>query len=199
LTTLSRTNSWQQATNSSDEQLDRRSDRWPEAAVAELREKAHKLDARRRSFVRGIRTLLLWRCREARRGPGGSPVHLLPEEVLFQVVLLACEDSGVRDDWRRCFAEIGEQASVQTTYSHRLRALSAWTTASSDVDEEKRELLLQQLSGQYDEARAALARLRRAGDKAEWAARPHARALRAVQEFVAAARPVLYGCGEDGE
>ena len=128
----------------------------------------------------------------------------------------------MRDDWRRCFAEIGEQASVQTTYSHRLRALSAWTTASSDVDEEKRELLLQQLSGQYDEARAALARLRRAGDKAgpapssgraadfslnvlrtflqaEWAARPHARALRAVQEFVAAARPVLYGCGEDGE
>ena len=36
---LSRTNSWQEATNSSDEQLDRRSDRWPEAAVAELRER----------------------------------------------------------------------------------------------------------------------------------------------------------------
>lgn len=42
---LSRTNSWQEATNSSDEQLDRRSDRWPEAAVAELREKARHLGA----------------------------------------------------------------------------------------------------------------------------------------------------------
>ena len=35
--------------------------------------------------------------------------------------------------------------SPPKTYSHRLRALSAWTAAPLDVDEEKRELLLQQL------------------------------------------------------
>ena len=191
-------------------QIGRRQDRWPPAAIEELRQMARALDVRRRTFIASIRQLLLWRQRESSAsgaaGGGHHPVCLLPEEVLFSIVLLSCGDAGVRSDWQRCFDDIGEHAAIENKYQQRLRALSKWAAqpaahgptapkrdAAAAERERERDKRLQQLNDEYDEADAAAARLRRGEKKAAWVARPHARALRAVEVFLHAARPVLYG------
>ena len=203
--------------NSTARRIGRKADRWPPAAVEELRQMSRTLDVRRRSFVATIRQLLMWRQRESSASGGAAssgvghrhhPICLLPEEVLFSIVLLACDDAGVRADWKRCFDDIGEQTAVENRYRQRLRALSRWaaqpavpttsgpsaaTAAAAAAAEREHDRRLHQLSDEYDEADATAARLRRGEKRAAWVARPHARALKAVETFLRAARPVLYG------
>ena len=149
--------------------------------VAELEERARRLDQQRRMFTAVALQLLLWRQRAA-AASGGHPVGALPEELLFDILLSACTDHGQHAELQRRFEAVAAHLTMASKYERRSAALAARLPTG---DEE-----VQQLGEEYDAASAKLKQLRALKSKD---AHAHGKAVRAVDAFVRAAEGVLYG------
>ena len=166
--------------------------------VAELEERARRLDQQRRMLTAVALQLLLWRQRAA-AASGGHPVGGLPEELLFAILRSACTDHGQCAELQRRFEAVAAHLTMASKYERRSAALAARLPpgdrlSSSPADE---EAWLQQLGEEYDAASAKLKQLRALKSKD---AHAHGKAVRALDAFVRAAEGVLYGGrGSEGE
>ena len=128
----------------------------------------------------------------------------LPDEVVHAILLAACPDAGLSALWRISFDEIASHARVANAHTRKRAALDHWRRYQRFRDEEADERRLDALSDEYDAALRVLRQLRRGGGNTlvelSSKAAPKCtcegsrkRAVGAVQDFVEAARRVLYG------
>ena len=164
--------------------------------VAELEERARRLDQQRRMFTAVALQLLLWRQRAA-AASGGHPVGALPEELLFDILLSACTDHGQHAELQRRFEAVAAHLAMASQYERRSAALAARLPTRLALSPAEEEAWLQRLGEEYDAASAKLKQLRALKSKD---AHAHGKAVRALDDFVRAAEGVLYGGrGSEGE